>query len=430
MHDALTAQVAAYIARHRMIDETTRVLGLVSGGADSMCLLHLLADRAPDRVGVLTMDHGLRPEAAREVDAVADAARGLGLPVWIEQLEVGGGPALQERARDARHAAAHRLAAAHGFDRIATGHTASDQAETVLFRIARGTGRSGAVGMSPVSGNYIRPLLCLTAGETRAWCQARGLAVVDDPSNADMRFARTRVRHGLLPELNAVHAGAERAVARFADQLRDEAEVLDDAVDVAWQRCARGDGLQVAALAGHHPALARLLIRRLMIEAGVAAESGWIDRCIALTVSGGRPIQLPGGVAAVDRGLFVIEPSPAPPPMPMRLDVPGQVVFGCRIVRARHGLAEGLSGTRVAVRVDQPLLVRSVRPGDRVALAGGGRQAVGKLLGAAGVPARHRPNVPVVVAGDQVVWVGGYRVEPTLIAEPSSPATLLEVVDA
>lgn len=430
MSDALADRVAAYVARHRMVGDGLRTLALVSGGADSMCLMYLLAELHPGALGVLTMDHGIRRESASEADTVAEVAARLGLPVWVERLALPAGAAMQQRARDARLEAARRIAADHGFDRIATGHTAGDQAETVLFRIARGTGRSGALGMAPVNGDLVRPLLCTTADETRAWCADRGIAVVEDPSNADQRFARARVRHGLLPALDAVHPGAGLAVARFADQLRDEAEVLDVVVDDAWERCTRGEGLGTELIDAEHPAIVRLLVRRLLIGAGLDADATWIARSVDLARCGGRPLEVPGGRVAVDRGVLVAEGVAAEPPDTIALPVPGSVRFGDRIVRATRTAAAAPTATRVALDIEGPLVVRSPKPGDRVALSGGGRQAIGKMLAAAGVPARHRPFVPVVTLGDRVVWVGGYRADPTLLATHNAQATVLEVTDA
>ena len=430
MGDVLMLRVADDIARHRMVSVDSRVLALVSGGADSMCLLHLLMAVVPGRVGVLTVDHGVRRDSAGEADAVAAAAAELGLPVWIERLGMADGAGLQERARDGRLAAARRVARQHGFDRIATGHTASDQAETVLFRLARGTGRSGALGMAPINGDLIRPLLCVTAEETRTWCAERGIVVVEDPSNADVRFARARVRHQLLPALEGVQRGAARAVARFADQLRDEGEVLDGVVDAAWERCADRDGLRAASLVTEPPAVARLLIWRLLRDAGLAVDATRVARCVDLAYGGGRPIEVTGGRVAVDRGVLVAEGRTAGAPGEVTLTIPGTVRFGDHMVRATRAAAGVPTATRVALDVVGPLVVRSPRAGDRLALSGGGRQAVGKLLAAAGVPARHRPFVPVVASGERVVWVGGYRADPTLLAAHAAPATVLEVTVA
>ena len=426
----LDDRVTTYIERHAMVADGDRVLAMVSGGADSMCVMHLLAERYPGRLGVVSVDHGLRSDAAGEVRAVALAARELGVPVWCERLDLRGGAAVQQRARDARFMVARRLAATEGFTRIATGHTASDQAETVLFRIARGTGRTGALGMGAVDGDIIRPLLCVTADETRAWCRARGLKVVEDPSNVDPRYARSRVRHGLIPALAQVHPGAERAVVRFAEHLRDEANLLEEIVDEAWLRCYAGAGLDVSHLGREVPALARLLVRRLIRDADLTADSVWVDRCLALAARAGGTIQIPGGCAAVDRGVLVVEGPPPTAPEPVVLTVPGQVRFGHRIVRATRGVGGSRLPTCVAVAVDGPFVVRGPLPGDRLPLAGGGRQAVGTLLAGLGVPARHRSSVPIIAVDGRVVWVGGYRADPTLLAAPTASATVLEVTDA
>jgi tRNA(Ile)-lysidine synthase len=430
MDDGLRRRVAAYVDDNGLLPAGASVLALVSGGADSTCLMHLLPALHPGRTAVLSFDHGLRPGAAGEAAAVIASAGALGLDAWSLRLGVDPGPGLQERARQARYAAARAHAAAHGFGLIATGHTASDQAETVLFRLARGTGRTGAMGMAPESHGVVRPLLCVTRDETRAWCADRGLAVVDDPSNDDARFARTRVRHGLLRALDDVHPGAELAVARFADRLRDEGELLDAVVDAAWERCAAAGGLSCGALAGEHPAVARLLVRRLLDGAGVAADAARVDRVLALARDGGRPVQVPGGLIAVDRGVVVAErPAPGLPPDAL-LGVPGTVRFGRLVVRASRGSSREPTADRVALTVDGPLTVRSARPGDRIPLPDGGRRAVGRLLADAGVPHRHRGAVPVVARGDRVVWVAGYRADPTLLAAPGAPATLLEVTPA
>ena len=174
--DPAQARVAAHCRRHGLLPAGAPVLAMVSGGADSTCLMHLLARIHDGPVGVLAIDHGLRPGAAAETDGVVAAAEALGLRAHREALAMEPGPGLQERARDLRLAAARRVAAREGYARIATGHTASDQAETVLFRIARGTGRTGALGMAPERDGVVRPLLVLDAAETRAWCAAHGIA--------------------------------------------------------------------------------------------------------------------------------------------------------------------------------------------------------------------------------------------------------------
>lgn len=397
-----------------------------------MCLLHVVREIHDHPVGVITIDHGVRPESAGEAAAVARAARDLGCEAHLVTLDLQAGSSLQERARNARREAAQALAARAGYAAIATGHTASDQAETVLFRLARGTGRTGARGMAPVSGDVVRPLLGVTRAATRAWCRERGVAFVDDPSNANRAFARARVRHGLLPALGLVHPGAERHVAAFADRMRDEDALLNELLDLAWHRCASGEGLLVDAFHAEPPALRALLVRRLIDRAGLpgeAQEARFVARVFQVARRGGR-VDIPGGVALVERGSLLVESPPATAPPAVFLPVPGVVRFGSSRVCARTGVAGPPNATTVAVTGGEPLLVRSPLPGDRVALAGGGHQAVGRLLASAGVPARRRPRVPVVAIGDRVVWVAGHRADPRNLAPVGAPATILTLENA
>src|SRR5215218_6863397 len=156
---------------------------------------------------------------------------------------------LQELARDARYALAERLAEGD----YATGHTASDQAETVLYRLTVSPGSRALHGMSPRRGRLVRPLLRVTREETRAYCNARGLDWREDPSNADRRFARARVRHDLLDALRSLNPAAERTIAETALQLRDEAEVLERAAGEALESLGGGPAVSLADLRAQPP---------------------------------------------------------------------------------------------------------------------------------------------------------------------------------
>jgi tRNA(Ile)-lysidine synthase len=242
------------------------VVVLLSGGRDSVCLLDVATRIAgPEHVVALHVNHGLRGEESDGDEAhCRELTAALGVELVVERSE----PAprsgnLQAWARDHRLGAAADLATARGA-RVATGHTMSDQAETILYRLAASPGRRALLGMQARDGLLVRPLLGVNREETEAHCRARGLSWRDDSSNASSQYARARTREGLVPALRALHPAAERNVARTAELLREEAEVLDELVATVL---AGRDHVGTEHLAVLPPALARLVVRRLAEDA-------------------------------------------------------------------------------------------------------------------------------------------------------------------
>ncbi|MFN8021476.1 MAG: tRNA lysidine(34) synthetase TilS [Acidimicrobiales bacterium] len=224
------------------------VVCAVSGGADSLALL-ALAVAAGCRAEAVHVDHGLRPGSHLEFAVVADAAATLDVPARSVRVEVAPGPNLEARARAARYAALPPGAL--------TGHTADDQAETVLINLLRGAGSSGLAGMRA---DDRRPLLHLRRHDCRALVETLGWTPVADPSNDDPRFVRNRVRHELLPLLDAI-AGRDLApvLARQAALLRDESDLLDELARAL-------DPTDARALAAAPPPLARRAVRRWLTD--------------------------------------------------------------------------------------------------------------------------------------------------------------------
>jgi tRNA(Ile)-lysidine synthase len=249
------------------------LLAMISGGRDSTCLLDVaVAALGPRGVCALHVNYGLRAAAKDDEHACRELCRALGVELEVVQAPAGapsppggeeGEGNLQAWAREVRYAEARRIAAVRDA-LIATGHTASDQAETVLYRLAVSPGRRALLGMPVVDGRLVRPLLSFTREQTADYCRARGLRWREDESNEDERFARTRVRHGLLPGLRAVSSAAERNVARTAALLREETELLEGVVEGAL------DGqrhIEIARLREMPAALARMVVVRLAEQA-------------------------------------------------------------------------------------------------------------------------------------------------------------------
>ena len=290
-----------------MITPGMQLVVLLSGGRDSVCLLDR-AVAAGAKVTALHVNYGLRPEADEDEAFCRALCERLGVPLVVERAGPPPGGNLQAWAREVRYRAAERLEGD-----IATGHTATDQAETILYRLAASPGRRALLGMAPREGRVIRPLLSFTREETAAHCRERGLGWREDATNDSERFARNRVRHGLVEELRRVHPAAEANVVRTADLLRDEAAVLDEVVDTAL---AGRDTIAVETLAALPRALARLIVRRLAEDATGALcprAAGRLDDILDL---GAGALDLGDGArAVVDAGVLRIAPTP---PLPAR----------------------------------------------------------------------------------------------------------------
>ncbi|HTN22959.1 MAG TPA: tRNA lysidine(34) synthetase TilS [Solirubrobacteraceae bacterium] len=293
------------------------VVVLLSGGRDSVCLLDVAVRLAgSEAVAALHVNYGLRDAAGadeRHCRALCDEL-GVGLEVHTARRPEDAGN-LQAWARDVRLGTGAALAVGRGA-RLATGHTASDQAETVLYRLAASPGRRALLGMSERDGLLVRPLLRFTRAQTAAHCIARGLAWREDASNDDRAYARNRVRAELLPALRGLHPAAEANVVRTAELLRDEAAVLDEVVATAL---AGRDRIAVAHLAALPPALARLVLRRLAEDAAgrlCARAPGRLGDVLAL---GDGALDLGDGArAVVQDGIMRVERTPAGPAAPAR----------------------------------------------------------------------------------------------------------------
>jgi len=289
------------------------VVAMLSGGRDSTCLVDLAVRLlGPECVRVLHVNYGLRDDSDEDEAVCTILCEELGVPLEVERPRRPEGPGnLQAWARDTRYAAAARLAL-QGDSLIATGHTADDQVETILYRLASSPSRRALLGMRPRDGSLVRPLLGFTREETTAYCQERGLAWCDDPTNEETGYARNRVRHGLLPALAEIHPAASRNVLRTAALLRDEAEVLDALVDA--ELCG-SDGRQATIsldrLAELPGALRRLVVQRLADRAAgrpVPGAANHADEVAALRRTGAAMLDLGGGVRAVaERGILHAE---------------------------------------------------------------------------------------------------------------------------
>jgi tRNA(Ile)-lysidine synthase len=297
-------RVTATVREHAMFDPGDRVLAMVSGGPDSMCLLHslhMLRRLLRIEIEVFHFDHRLRPESGKDADYVRRAAARLGVPfhLRVAEDEPAKGESVEEWARRARLAAVLDVRTRTGLRRVATGHTLDDQAETLLLAMIHGRGLSGMAGIQPVMADaLVRPMLDVRRSEVEAFCRSLGLRPRGDPTNLDPRFLRNAIRLEVMPVLErASGRDVKAAFARTADLLRRE---LPEAT--AWDSSEMSDqaAISVAKLReASPPASARLVRDALLALSGARMTRAHIEAVLDLARGRpGRRRNLPGGLLA------------------------------------------------------------------------------------------------------------------------------------
>ncbi|WP_257457102.1 tRNA lysidine(34) synthetase TilS [Archangium lipolyticum] len=413
------------------LERTYRQLGLVggsvllavSGGADSSALLVGTArvrESLSLRVEVATLDHGLRPEARGEVEAVARLAAHWGLPCHVRRLNLSPGSGVEARAREARYSALETLRRELGLQVVATAHTASDQAETLLMRLVRGTALRGAVGIHRVRPFLVRPLIERTREEVEAFLAEQGISFVMDPMNVDPAFLRTRIRYEVLPVLvRAAGFPVVPHLATFARLAAEDEALLGELADGARVRLTLPDGsLDAVGVRALEPPLRRRVLARLLTEAGATVDDASLARALS-AVETGRPVTLggghePGGLqlhTAGGRVRCVRRGGSTPPPPELVLAGEGasglQEGTGWRFTVAAVAPPPGTLGLSLPEETRWPLTVRTRRPGDRVRGPAGSRKLQDVLVDRR-IPGERRDSLPVVTdAEGLVLWIPG-----------------------
>ena len=413
MTTPVPAEVEQRVRASGLLAAGRPVIVLLSGGRDSTCLLDLAAAIAGrESVIALHLNYGLRDGADADERHCEELCSRLGVPLEVRRPRPPDRGNLQAWARDERYGTAAQMALARGGE-VAAGHTATDQVETILYRLASSPSRRALLGMRPREGLLVRPLLELTREQTAAYCTARGLTWREDESNDSDAYARNRIRAELVPALQTVHPGAADNVIAVAEILREEAAVLGALVDEVLER---RDRVALSRLREVGPALARLVVQRLADDAAGGPAPGVARRAaeiLALDEHGTVQLDTGGGVVAIaEYGVLRFESRAsrsAPTALePVLLPIPGRAVFGDREIRCELGAPAREPGMVDRASLGDDLLVRSWRPGDRMAPLGlQGSKSLQDLFTARRVPRRERTRVPVVESAGEIVWVAG-----------------------
>ncbi|WP_343252258.1 tRNA lysidine(34) synthetase TilS [Ligaoa zhengdingensis] len=441
-------KVLAAIRQYGMIPPGACVLVGVSGGADSVALLHFL-QRSGEQFGCTVVaahvNHGLRGEESdRDERFVRALCERLGVELAVTHLQnlaagaKESGQCLEEAARDARYRFLEEEARKRGAQ-IATAHTMDDSIETTLFHLARGTGLRGLRGIPPVRGKIVRPLITCTRREIEAYCAENGLDYVTDSSNLSDSYARNRIRHTVLPPLREVHPGLDSVYPRMAARLAADEDYLGQAAAAAVQNCRRMDGSWDAkGLAALHPALRYRALSMILAGRGWSASDVQATLLLehlrsehfVLELIAGQYVELRNGV------LRLYEKMPREPGWKLRVG-PGEFALsGGRtavLTRINCKYSEQIEKTdrkllKNALDYDKiygDLVLRQRREGDKIRLCGRGvGKTLKKLFQEAGVPADERQRIPVLADGVGVVWVAGFGCDERVAADASTKTAL------
>lgn len=447
-------EAQALTREYAMLAPGNHILCAVSGGADSVCLLHWLKGQAAEKGFTLTaahFNHRLRgAESDRDAAFVEKLCREWKVPCVVGTGDVSReaqrrGAGIEETARALRYDFLERTAEKLGADLIATAHNANDNVETMLLHLIRGSGLQGLTGIRPRRGKLIRPFLTTTRAEILAYLKEHQLSHVEDSTNADTAYARNRLRHQVIPLLEELNPALIQRLSDTVGYLRADNDYLTAqamaAVRGAEPTVTGGLVLPADAIARSPDPIAVRAVSALLGRLGEHQyRSAHLLSVVDLARSGhpSGSVDLPHGLTARRAyGLLVLEPSAAESGWtPVPLNVPGETPLpqlGWKLVcRPARAPAEPPTDPFVCyldpAALAGPLTVRPRETGDAITLPGRPRKSVKKLLIDAKVPRVDREKLPVVADAAGPVWLGGFGPHAPRLAAPGAPALELRAV--
>ncbi len=430
MNDTVLTKARALLQQHHMVSPRAQLLVAISGGADSVVLLyvfHLLKEElAIDRLAAVHIHHQLRGEEAdRDARFVETLCKQWDIPLFLRYVDVRAVAqaqkiGLEEAGRQVRYAVFDELCVSEGFTQVATAHTASDNTETVLLHLARGTGVSGLGGIPPVRQKVIRPLLTCTRQEIEAFCKAHALPFVIDSTNSDTVYARNRVRNCIVPELYTLNPKVHEAISRLSAVVRDEEDYWDTVVTDAVHNATVDRGVYSAhAIAKLSTALQRRIIRHLILSIDGVCEERHVQKVMEILTSEGAVTVGENKAVTVKQGYLTLCNAVATD-FEERVLQPGETYcFGNTVYRAEVWDRETFEKNKKIHKIllqctcdydkmKGTAVVRTRQTGDECSpYLRGGRRTVKKWLNAEKIPSVLRATIPIVADEEGVVLVVG-----------------------
>ncbi len=443
----LIEQVRRTVDRYRLLERGDRVIAGVSAGVDSMVLLHILNALRKDfslSLIVAHLNHGLRPdESEKEADLVQKESLRLGLSLEYRQFNVkeyqeSGGFSPQDAARRVRFQFFHDLCDQYGGGKIALGHHADDQVETILLRLMRGSGLKGLKGMLPIrQGRVIRPLLEVWKDEIESFAQEHSIPYLTDSSNIKPDYLRNRLRLDLIPYIEKDYQpGFRQAILRTSALLREENDFIEQKAGEAYQKMThKNRGKIVFKFSSYqslHPALQWRVLQKALEEmegGSMREESGWPDvnliyqrlqqprANLLLELSHGLCLEKRYDTVLIKRGMpkTIL-------PFEVELNIPGrtyiQEIEREVVVEERDwDRSKTIDESRNVALLDYerlhfPLRMRNFRPGDRFQPLGTeGTQKLKEFFIDHKIPKFERPGIPLLMSGEMIAWIVGYRID-------------------
>lgn len=414
-------KVLDFIEEFHILDNVSRVVLAVSGGADSIALAHLMI-RAYPRISfcVAHVNHGLRSEADFEENFVRCFADRLGAEFFCHRVDIAAlakerKQGIEETGREERYRFFRSLNA----DRILTAHHKDDQAETVLLHLLRGCGIKGLAGIEPLRGDIGRPLLCVTKEEILSYCAEQGLSFQNDPSNEDTVYTRNMVRKELIPMLREINPNVTEALWRLSQNAFSDNRYMEKIASGYYDKYLyRKEGryhLPVTGLMEEEPAIARRLIRMAAEDCGVIADH---DRTEAiLKLSSGRMMPLTKDIAVYrDYGEYVFGPRRDAVLSVDAVSLPlcGKTEFGDFVITVDAAEGSPRGNVDCLGVFDADVLgafseIRTRRNGDYVILPNGKHKKLSDYFIDEKIPSHHRDEILLLATGNRILWVVGHR---------------------